>query len=291
MQVEHGSTEPFFSGQKEAGNKNDLDFLSGVFYNDRPDYFEQLAEEFANFPKTDIGIKSRQALTSLLTTRATASYKRDLDLLRLNPEEQERVFNAPQVVNIAKIIATDAERFKFQLGVLLPILADLGINIQDKTEGARRDNSQLRVTTDNSDWWLCDKAEERMYQSLENNSAMVINGFLAFKLEGRRTALATENVVTESGHTFVRGNFYAPSQHDTRKLLENKFLKGQSQVDLQTGDWVIIRAVSRGSDYPEKWLMGIAGNYVQDPPVTLADHIDGLSRKAFLQKRQEQYPT
>lgn len=290
MQTERGPSGPFFSGQNESQVFTSQDYLNKYFYGQKPPYFEQLQFELSNFPKTDDGLKSSRLLTALLTSRSASSFKLSLDKLNIEPEKQGKFYDLPQVINIAKLISTDADRFKLQLGIMLPILTDQGINILDNDEELLHDNSHLRVSPNHKDWYLCYQAEERLCNSIENNSVIVVNDFLALKLEGRTAALATESVVTQSGHTFVKGNFYAPIEPESRKYLKNKFIEGKSKVFMPTGDWTIIRAVVSDSDIPERWLMREVSNYVNHPPKTLAERVSGLSRRAFINKRAETYP-
>lgn len=138
---------------------------------------------------------------------------------------------------------------------------------------------------------LCPSAEERLFNALTDKAVVAVNDFLAFKFEGKMCGLAVENTVTDSGHTFVKGNFYAPTEFEQRNLIKKAFLKGKPKINLEQGSWVILRSATNTQEISRSRLVKLTSEYIKNPPESLPIHIKGYFKRRYLEKMIEHYTT
>ena len=95
------------------------------------------------------------------------------------------------------------EKYPYQLGILMPALESVRNLMTENRISFKEDNSNLKVVPVHREWALCPSSEDRLISSIKSEAAIVINGFMALKFEGKMCGLATENTITNSGHTFI----------------------------------------------------------------------------------------
>ncbi len=98
-------------------------------------------------------------------------------------------------------------------------------------------------------WALCGRAEPRMDDAVADEGTITLTdkdgtGLMIYKFNGRNIALCVEDFIADSGHCFVAGNWYVPTEAFAIKILRKAFDKKFGRIHLPTGgEWAILRAV------------------------------------------------
>lgn len=290
MLQEHGPQGSFSLGKYEQLNKGNLGFLSPVLSQVDPQEKTILLHEFRNLVSTDEGEKTRRTLYAVFSSGSAQRFKTETDRLRIKPEEIQDLVCLPQIAKLAEILLKKGDKYSFQLGILLPFLKNFQKEKFEKSQKFKKSNSQLTVLTNYRDWHLCYKTEERLANALEDKAAVVVNDFMAFKFEGRMCGLAIENTICESGHTFVKGNYYASTNKESRAALREALCNGRPKIYLKKGEWVILRGVDNIQGLSKDRLLKLATDYVKNPPSKLPNPM-GYSSNIYLNKMEESYTT
>lgn len=94
-------------------------------------------------------------------------------------------------------------------------------------------------------WFLCDEAEEKLLKVLKGK-VMLVNDSLLLKFEGKIAGLGLKSFTLRcSGQTFLAGVWYCPTDEQLRSDLESKYKKGELVADIDSGTWVVMRAVEQ----------------------------------------------
>ena len=83
---------------------------------------------------------------------------------------------------------------------------------------------------------------------------------------------------------FHEGNWYSPTDNDSRKAIRKAFDEGQARITLDKGTWTFMRPVSH--DYDTKSpaaedVLNQAKSYVSSMPDTLPEEIKGKTRQEY----------
>ncbi|QSH39703.1 hypothetical protein JXR01_01715 [Candidatus Kaiserbacteria bacterium] len=99
--------------------------------------------------------------------------------------------------------------------------------------------------TKGSDWHLCSDAEPRLNRALDDNAFLLVNEKLLVKFNGRMSALCLTDFKSKDGRTFKKGFWYAAEDKETREKLRQAFDGGDPEININHGNWVLIRAVKK----------------------------------------------
>lgn len=93
---------------------------------------------------------------------------------------------------------------------------------------------------------------------------------------------------TKDGGTFLAGNWYSPTDSQSRETIRGAFDGGTAKIVLQGGEWTIMRplAEDRGR-MPEEILQG-ARQFAAKLPDRLPDQMEGMTRHGYRVARKEE---
>jgi hypothetical protein len=144
------------------------------------------------------------------------------------------------------------KRYRKELGgILSQINIDLmPIELKDKLK-PYKSGLDFSLESSYENWYLCDTSEPNLIQSVEDKTAMAIgtdSPYFLLKFQGRLTALCLQNIITQEGRVFISGNWYSPTDNETINVLGDAFDAGTGRIDLQKGNWVMMRPLERWGD-------------------------------------------
>jgi hypothetical protein len=140
------------------------------------------------------------------------------------------------------------DKYRMQLGIILSqvnldqIPEELKERLKPHMSGL-----EFSVETSHGSWYLCSAAEPRLAKSVEESAVMAIgeedNPYFLVKFRGKLSGLCLQDVTTSDGKVFVRGIWYSPTDRTTRDALRDAFDAGKGKVDLQKGNWALMRPI------------------------------------------------
>ncbi len=166
---------------------------------------------------------------------------------------------------------------RYRLGLAAGVLP-LDPRIQQVFAPSIQDGVNLEVKTYHNDWILCQDAEDYMDKALKMNALVLVNGSILMKTVGKFTGLCVRSFSTAKS-TFLEGNWYSPTDEESREAIKKGFDMGQGHVDLAEGSWVLLRSIygdKKGQEVLAKSKKA-AENFPQHLPLM----IRGIPRRKF----------
>lgn len=213
-----------------------------------------------------------------------------LQQLNIRLDQLPDIMSNSAVTNLLAIMADDPDKYKFQIGVLLSQIPidKLPDPLTQKLKPTLT-NLEFKINVGQGNWWLCGRAEPRLINCLRNGAAVLVNGFLLVKFEGKFSALCIRTTSIPNGQTFVEGNWYSPVSQDLKESVRRGFDDGRSSLAIPSGEWAMIRPLSRdlSSGLSPSEILEQAQRHASSMPDRLPDRINGMSRSDYRQRREE----
>ncbi len=210
-------------------------------------------------------------------------------------EQIPQIFSDAVVGEIISIMAENPGEYRFQLGALLTQIPidNLPETIRKKLKPTTTE-VELKLRSEHGTWWLCGAAEPRLRDAIRDKAIMLVNDRLLVKFNGKLSAVCIESFTTPNGAVFLEGNWYSPTDNQTRDQLRSQFDQGHAQVQLVTGEWAIMRPldnergnngeVVKTSEQVLEEIRGVASRI----PDRLPDRMAGLERRSYREVRREE---
>jgi predicted DNA-binding protein YlxM (UPF0122 family) len=214
----------------------------------------------------------------------TALRRNSIELSRL-PE----VLNDEAVLNLVSIMLDAPDKYRFQIGTILS-----QIPINNIPEPLRQrlkpiiSDSEMKILTGHDRWWLCGQAEPRLQRSIANQAVVLVNDQLLAKFIGKFSALCLNTFTTNTGQTFLAGNWYSPTDGPSRDAIRHAFDTGNAKLTLGRGDWAIMRPLAECNGMaPEQFLDQIR-HFSSELPDKLPDTIRGTTKRQYREANSEE---
>jgi len=177
------------------------------------------------------------------------------------------------VLELMSLMA-DSPEYRFQMGVLLSVVdfSDLPVRLKRQLHVDEKGSNQ-KLWPKNKSWYLCDAAEPRLVDAMFDGGVLLVNENLLVKFNGKLSAVCIRSFTTKDGFTFLRGNWYSPTDQVTIDFLEEVYKSGKVEINLEfDSEWALMRPVFR-----------IAGNTQDD----LVNEAAKISKKLAGKRRRE----
>ena len=220
-----GKLEEFPNDKRESVPElGKLKFLEAIFsYLAEPeqkDILKRLKDEL-NPTQVDI-------LNEIFSSRSTEDNSRLFG--RYVTKETSSLMSTQIVLELINIMFHKPEHFRFQLGALLSIVEFSRLPAETKIKLKPTISSlELKIKPGHRGWWLCSEAEPRLAESMSHEAVVLVNGALLMKFVGKFSGLCVKNYITKDGFSFVEGNWYAPTDDTSRKVIRSAYNAGIRQ--------------------------------------------------------------
>jgi len=204
---------------------------------------------------------------------------------------QMDILDMAQLDVISELIALavkNIEKYRFQIGVLLSLVPFS--DLPPETRIALRpvvSSLEQTIKPGHTGWYLCPEAEKRLVDSLADDAVVLVNDSILIKMAGKFSGLCVKNYKTKDGFVFVEGAWYSPSDAVSRRDIREANDRGQARVEIDGGEWSLMRAIEDSPVKEADMLLAVAKGYAENLGNSLPQTINGLSRKEFRERKIE----
>lgn len=173
-------------------------------------------------------------------------FSKGIDKARIKADQVPKLLLNERIYAQVSAMLENPNEHRLPLGIILS-----QISLDQIPEGYRKQlkphmsGLKLKLETSYAPWQLCPDAENRLNTAIDDEAVMALgdkdNPYLLLKFYGKLSALCFEDFATADGKVFLRGNWYSPTDDDTKKELRNDFDKRRGVVTLSEGDWALMR--------------------------------------------------
>lgn len=230
--------------------------------------------------------KHRLLLMELLKPNQNENVKNILSDTDYTEESLGEDLNNQLIIDLVSAMSFDTDTFRTGLGILLSMVKydEIPEETRERLNPYLID-AEFAMVIQKNFWYLCGAAEPRLRIALRKGAAIVVNDHLVVKFYGKLSALCTKTFTTTNGVTFLAGNWYSPSDSESREGLRNAFDQGKSHVTLQSGEWALMRTI----EDKDGELLAAAQDYAANAPMRLPETIGGESRMHFRREKEERH--
>jgi hypothetical protein len=260
--------------------------ISDLFSSLNPDINRDLFEKL--LPKVFKGDVKKTELLRIITSNVESRYLgTDMENAGIKIEELPQLLDDETILGIVDVMLDDPKSYRFELA---QILSQIPIEKIPESMVAKLNpiaiDLELEIRPSQDGLYICSTGEPRMAEAMSKNAVVIVNGEIMVKMIGKMTGVLLDNVTTKDGVVLPKGMFYSPIDGKTRMAIKEAFDQGKSRVDLDRGQWAIMRPISETSVDTDLFLEN-AKIYAQSLPDTLPATIDGLPREQFRLSRKE----
>jgi len=200
------------------------------------------------------------------------------------------VFNDQAVYDLISVLADNPQTNKFQLALLLSqtSLTHMPQTLREKLKPILAD-MEFKIKPEHGGWWLCDMAEPRLMESMQNTAVVLVNGSLLVKFDGKFTALCLQTTTTKEGYAFLEGTWYSPVDKATREAIKDSFDQGRAKLTLEQAEWALMRPLEQNFDSGQsaEEILRQAREFAQSLGDRLPDTIGEISREEYREAKRE----
>lgn len=176
----------------------------------------------------------------------------------------------PRVEKLFAVMAREEnrDRFAFELAVYSSLVPLKKLSGEMKRSlGAFHTDSEQGLRVVNGDWYLCSMSEHRMLIDILAKDAILVNDCILLKLSsGKKAGLCIKTFTDPSGDVFLEGVWYALSDRDAKRKLNQAFRGGAVVVEDLPVKWTVMRSVTNDKEYETvsgRSLMAISRGYAE----------------------------
>lgn len=227
---------------------NELALIRSAFEGIPEDELTELLDKVEGSLSDSTGQERAGLIRALFSSSSSTAFTSNVENTGLKLDQlPDLILNDGMFVLISAMLE-HPDKYKMQLGI---ILSQLNYDqMPDELKAKLKPHMlglDFSIKTSHGAWFLCDKAEPRLKQSIQEGAVMAIgdkdNPYLLVKFIGKLSALCLQDVIMQDGKVFVKGNWYSPTDNETRDSLKVAFDAGQGRVNLQKGSWALMRSI------------------------------------------------
>ncbi len=218
--------------------------LSALPPEDADSIISRVGENF----ETPEGKRQAAFLQALFNMGDSNELARRLKNQQINLGELPDLLFGPGINSILTVMLEHPEKYRMHLGVILSQVDIRRVpdELREKLAPLFTD-LELDVKPEQGSWYLCSNAEPRLQTTMEDNSGLAVTiqdrPVFLVKFVGKLSALCLVDFATLDGRVFVKGDWYSPTDDDTRDALRTAFIDGKGRLDLQKGGWALMRPI------------------------------------------------
>jgi len=192
------------------------------------------------------------------------------------------------VFNLIRVLKNDKVNFGLQLATLLSLnkYSELPEDIQDIIKPKFK-NQETKILPKHLEWYLCDDAEARLFESMASNAVVLVNESLLVKFSGKLSALCTKTFTNNEGYTFLEGNWYSPIDIESRQVIKDAYTKGIAKIDVDNSNWAIMRYVTNINNLSANTVLYTTKKYTESMPDQF--NVNSATRETYVDNKKEDF--
>lgn len=256
------------------------EFLRSAFEGCDPNEVEEIFVQAESLSRSPYKSDAIRYIGTQIFSRTDSS-----DIEHQEIEAQLKLVGKEFVSALIKLMLKNKERFAGPLGALCTMIPEKDLK-ENKVLLDTIRKTELKLRPKNGSWYLCSDAEPRLLESLIDGAYVAVNDFLVVKAVGKMSGLCVRDYVSADGYTFIKGNWYAPTDIDTRETIKSALDNGISGINMKKGEWARMRKVKK-SRLTAAGLMEFVSTQVERKPDVFPETIRGMTRQDYRTQKHE----